>query len=278
MPCTVGVADRAFAAWRTTLARPPSALRAIRGLTLGLALSALNLLGGFLAIMALGGLGEWTGWQFIGLFGVLEVSTGVAFIVGPNIWRLPVAEANTSDRTKIHLAATTLFIPHWAAGAKAAAGFVLVILAAWNEGIGPASAGVVVFAAFVVATVVGISLVAARWGVSHPDLDVVFMEIRRPGRETYALPGFSIGALLVQFVLNIGIFPAVKLLPPTVLYRSAIGPSLAVLFVSAAIAAMAVGAALWTWRGRITWRAPAEQQREQEEAFAAMADEGSQAR
>lgn len=271
--CKVGSADRTFGDWRETLARRPAPLRAIRGLTLGLALSGLNLLGGFLAIMALGGLGEWSGWQFIGLFGVIEVGTGLAFIVGPNIWRLPVAEANTSDRTKISLAANTLLIPHWAAGAKASAGIVLVVLAAWYEGVTFASAGVVLFALLVVATTVSVSLLFARWGVARPDLDVVFVEIRRPGRGAYALPGFSLGAITVQFLLNIGVFPAVKLLPPSVLYRSAIAPSAAVLGVAFAIAAVTWAAALWAWRGRITSRAPEEQRREQEEEFAAMAEE-----
>ena len=203
------------------------------------------------------------------------MGTGLAYIIGPNIWRLPVAEANTSDRTKIHLAATTLFLPHWAAGAKAAAGVVLVVLAAWNEGVTFASVGVILFALFVVATVIGLSLLFARFGVARPDLDVVFMEIRRPGRDTYALPGISLGAIAIQFLLNIGVFPAVKVLPPSVLYRSAIAPSVAVLATSAVITAASLGAALWVWRGRIAWRAPAEQQREQEEEFAVTADEGS---
>jgi len=224
-----------------------------------------------MAILALGGLGDWTGWQFIGLFGVLEVGTGLAFVIGPNIWRLPVAEANTSDRTKIHIAMNTLFMPHWAAGAKAGAGVVLVVLAARNEGVSAGSVGVPVFIVLVLATVVALSLLFARWGVARPDLDVVFMEIKRPSRETYALPGFSLGSLVVQFILNIGVFPAVKLLPPSVLYGSSIAPSTAVLATSAVITAASLGAALWVWRGRIKWHAPAEQQREQEEEFAGMA-------
>jgi hypothetical protein len=254
------------------VATTPTPLRALRGLTLGLALSVLNLLGSFLAIMALGGLGEWSGWQFIGLFGVLEVGTGLAFIIGPNIWRLPVAEANTSDRTKIHIAANTLFVPHWAAGAKAGAGLVLVVLAAWHEGVTLASLGILVFVAAVLALVVAVSLLFARWGVARPERDVVFMEIKRPNRDTYVLPGFSLGAITVQFLLNIGVFPTVKLLPPSILYGSAMRPSAMVLIVTVSLAAASWAAVVWAWRGRISWKAPKEQQEEQREEFAAMAE------
>ena len=48
------------------MTRPSSGPRAVRGLLLGLVLSGLNLLGAFLALLTLGGLGAWSSWQFIG--------------------------------------------------------------------------------------------------------------------------------------------------------------------------------------------------------------------
>src|SRR5688500_13207660 len=136
--------------------------RAVRGLLLGLTLSVLNLAGAFLAILALGGLGEWTGIQFIGLFGLMELATGLAFIVCPNIWRLPVAEANTSDSTPVHLAASTLFLPHWAAGTKAVAGAAFLIVAAYREGVGAATPGVLLLVLGVLVIVLSLSLIIAR--------------------------------------------------------------------------------------------------------------------
>ncbi|MGI8926964.1 MAG: hypothetical protein ACR2HN_10010 [Tepidiformaceae bacterium] len=239
--------------------------RFFRGLALGLTLSVVNLLGGFLTIVALGGLGEWSGTQFVGMFGVLEIATGFAFIIGPNAWRLPVAEANTSDRTKVRLAASTLFIPHWAGGAKCVAGAAMLGFAAIQEGLGLASVGLVLAAALVVLGALALSLLVARWGVAHPGVDVVELVIRRPGRKDVALPALSIGAAIMQLLLNIGIFPAVKFLPPAVLYRPHIAPSASLLAWMAVVTALLLAAAALAWRGRIAWQAPREQQREAEE-------------
>src|SRR5438067_390774 len=113
--------------------------RPVRGLVLGFLLSFVNLAGAFLALLALGGLGAWTGRQFLGFFGMVEAASGLAFIFSPNVWRLPVAEVSTSNRTAIRFAATTVFIPHWAAGAKCVAGLLMIAAAAQRAGIGPAT-------------------------------------------------------------------------------------------------------------------------------------------
>jgi hypothetical protein len=240
--------------------------RAVRGLLLGFILSFLNLLGAFLALMAIGGLGAWTGWQFIGLFGLLEAATGVAFVFGPNVWRLPVAEANTSDRTAIQFAATTVFVPHWAAGAKCIAGLGMMIFAATRAGIGPATIGLPLLIAFLAVAVLALSAIVARFGVARPDLDVLEFVIKRPGKPDMTLPGISIGAITIQLVLNIGAFPAVKLLPPDVFYQPEIGPSPMILGATAVAALVSTVSASLVWRGRVCWRAPLEQQREAEAA------------
>lgn len=239
--------------------------RAVRGLVLGFSLSVFNLLGAFLAIFALGGLGEWTRTQFIGLFGLLEFATGLAFVVCPNIWRLPVAEANTSEATAVRLAASTLLLPHWAAGAKALAGAVFLVWAAVQEGIGAATAGIPLLVLGILLTVLSSSLIVARLGVARPDLDVFFIIVRRPAHREHELPGISIGASLIQVVLNLGPYPAVKALPPGSFYRPEVGPSASVLLWCLVTAGVLTYLAVLVWRGRITWRAPREQQREAEE-------------
>jgi len=238
----------------------------MRGLVLGFMLSFVNLLGAFLALLALGGLGRWTGWQFIGFFGMLEVATGLAFVFGPNVWRLPVAEANTSERTAIRFAASTILIPHWAAGAKCIAGVAMLIFAATRAGIGPATVALAPLVMLIAAAVLALSAAVARLGVARPDLDVLQLVLKRPGRTDMELPGISIGALLIQLLINIGAFPAVKVLPPTILYQPEIGPSLALLVTSSVAAFISVLIALLAWRGRLCWRAPIGQQREAEAA------------
>ncbi|MBI2760777.1 MAG: hypothetical protein HYX51_05060 [Chloroflexi bacterium] len=230
----------------------------------GFVLSFVNLLGAFLTIAALGGLGAWTEWQFIGLFGAVEVATGIAFIIGPNIWHLPVAQGNTTCRTDVQLAASTILLPHWAASAKAAAGFALAVAAAWHEGAGVATLGLPVFIVAICSAVIGLSLVVARAGVARPDLDVLNIVVKRPGRKDHELPGISLGASVVQLLANVGSFPAVKLFAPSMFYQPEIGPSPRVLALSAAIGALLTLAGYAAWRGRMSWRAPREQQREAE--------------
>jgi hypothetical protein len=44
-----------------------------------------NLVGLILTITALGGLGSWTRWQFVGAFGVIETASGLANVITPNL-------------------------------------------------------------------------------------------------------------------------------------------------------------------------------------------------
>ena len=213
---------------------------------------------------ALGGLAPWTGWQFIGLFGVVEVASGLANVISPNIWRLPVAELETSKRTDVRLAASAMLLPHWGGLARAAAGFVCVALAAWQEGVGPATAALVPFVLALAWSILAISAVMAWAGVARPDLDVVQFVVRWGRREKEA-PPISIGASVLQFLLSIVTIPAVKLLPPSVLYQPEIGPSPEALLIALAVSVGLVVPVYFLWSGRIEVRAPAEQQREAEE-------------
>jgi hypothetical protein len=163
----------------------------------------------------------------------------------------------------VRLAASALLLPHWGGLARFGAGFACLVLAAWQDGLGPASAALVPFVLAVAWSVLALSAVLARAGVARPDLDVFQIVVRWGGREKEA-PPVSIGASFFQFLLSIVTIPAVKLLPPSVLYQPELGPSrdalLAALGVSVALAML-----VWLlWAGRIQLAAPREQQREAE--------------
>lgn len=240
--------------------------RAFTGLALGLTLSLINLAGAFVALLTFGGLAEWSRPQFVGLFGILEVATGVVSVFGPNIWRLPVAEAQTSEATGVKVALSTLAIPHLGASAKALAGLGMVLYACVSEGVSPASAGLPLLAALLAVAVGTSTLAMTRFGVARPDLDVWALTIRRARHEDRPLPAFSITSLFVLFIVNIGIFPAVKLLSPDVLFQPEMAPSAALLAWVAGIAAVSTLLAVAVWWGRLAVHAPAEQQREAEAA------------
>jgi hypothetical protein len=244
--------------------RAVGARRAFRGLFLVFLLSFFNLIGLIVTATALGGLAPWSRWQFIGVFGLLEAASGLANVISPNIWRLPVAELTTSGRTDVKLAASTLLLPHWGGLARFAAGLVCLGVSAWKDGLGPASAGLVPLVAAVAWWILAISAVLARAGVARPDLDVFQLVGRWGGREK-EFPPVSISAVMFQFVLSIITLPAVKLLPPSVLYQPELGPSLDALLFAFALSAVLLALVYLLWAGRIEWDARPEQQREAEE-------------
>src|SRR5918998_465938 len=232
--------------------------RAFRGLALVFVLSFLNLVGVIVTATALGGIAPWSRWQFIGLYGAIEAASGLANVISPNIWRLPIAELQTSERTDVKLAASALLLPHWGGLARCAAGVVCLGLAAWQQGLGPASAALVPLVLAVGWSILAVSAVLAWAGVRRPDLDVVQFVIRW-GRREKELPPLSIGASFLQFVLAIVTIPAVKLLPPSVLYRPELGPSASAVLVSLAVAVALLVLIYLLWSSRIGLSAPAEQ-------------------
>ena len=155
--------------------------RAARGMVATFVLSFVNLIGGFVALSLLGGLEPWTDKQFVGIFGLIELSVGIGYLFAPDMWALLVAEANTSDRTTIRLAASTILIPHWIAVAKTLGGAVMLGYAA-TEGVGLATLGLPLAVLFITVGFLALSVIVARIGVARPDLDVIFVTIRRPGR------------------------------------------------------------------------------------------------
>jgi hypothetical protein len=223
-----------------------------------------NLVGVVLTLTALGGLEPWSRWQFLGMFGVIEAASGLANVISPNVWRLPIAEMQTSKRTDVKLAASALLLPHWGGLARSAAGVVCLGLAAWKTGLGPASLALVPFVLALAWVVLAISAALARGGIARPDLDVVQVTVRWGGRER-AYPGVSIGAAVFQFFLSIITVPVAKLLPPSGLYRPELGPSTGTLLVTLALSAVLAVLVYFLWSGRIEWAAPREQQAEAEE-------------
>ena len=238
--------------------------RAFRGLALVFVLSFVNLLGVIVTAAALGGIAPWSRWQFIGVYGAIEAASGLANVISPNIWRLPIAELQTSKRTDVKLAASALLLPHWGGLARSVAGVVCLALAAWQEGLGPASAALVPLILLLAWTIVAVSALLARAGVARPDLDVVQFVVRW-GRREQELDPISMSASVLQFILGIATIPAVKLLTPSVLYQPEVGPSAKALLAVLAVSLVLLAAVYLLWSGRIEMKAPAEQQREAEE-------------
>jgi hypothetical protein len=223
-----------------------------------------NLVGLILTMTALGGLAPWTRWQFVGVFGVIEAASGLANVLTPNIWRLPIAELQTRSRTHVKLAASAMLLPHWGGLARCGAGVVCIVLAAWKTGLGPASTLLAPFVLLLAWIVLALSAALARAGVARPDIDVFQFVVRWRNAE-HELTPVSLGAAVLQFLLAIVTIPAVKLFSPSVLYQPEIGPSAEALLGALAISAALLGLVYWLWSDRLEVKAPREQQREAEE-------------
>jgi hypothetical protein len=238
--------------------------RAFSGLFLTFALSFVNLIGIIFTLTAFGGLAPWSRWQFIGAFGLLEAAAGLANVISPNLWRLPIAAIETSGGTQIELAGSALLLPHWAALARFAAGALLMGIAAWHEGLSPASAALIPLIAAIAWIILLMSAGFARLALLRPEKDVAQVTVRWGGRAREFRP-VSISAAVLQFLLSIVTIPAAKLLQPSVLYQPELASSfqtLVVVFATAAVLTVLVG---FLWSGRFALTASSEQQREAEE-------------
>jgi hypothetical protein len=218
---------------------------AFQGLALVFVLTFVNLVGVIVTAAALGGIEPWNRWQFIGLFGALEAGSGLGNVLTPNLWRLPEAQL----RAEVRLS-TAVLVPHWGGLARSAAGAVCLGLAAWHEGVGIVTLGLVPLLGLVAWIVVALSALLARAGVARPDADVVQFVVRWRGREQETAP-ISIGASVLQLVLSIATIPAVKLLPPSVLYQPELGPSAATLAAAAVTSLVLLALVAVSWMGRI---------------------------
>lgn len=242
-----------------------TAQRAFRGLLLPLTLSFVNFTGLLLSAISLKALGDWSTWQFAGLFGVLETAQGLASILQPNIWHLPVVELETDRRTRTQMAASSIFLPHWGGAARAAAGTSLVVATAVHFGSAEASAVLLVPEVLLLATLmVCATMLVARLGVRWPEVDVVQFVVKWRGKSKELKP-LSIGASLLQFCLGIITLPAANLLSPSLLYDPGLHLAPVTLLVTL-LAAVAVSAfTAFLWRGRFAVQAPLAQQREVEQ-------------
>ena len=137
-------------------------------------------------------------------------------------------------------------------------------VAAWHEGLAPASLALIPFVLALGWLVLVISAALARLALIRPEFDVVEVSVRWGGREREFPPG-SLSASVLQFALSISTIPAAKLLDPTVLYQPELAPSLEALL-AVLIASVISGVLVYLiWSGRAGAKAPAEQQREAEE-------------
>jgi hypothetical protein len=220
-----------------------------------------NFFGLMLTATSLGTLNGWSTWQFAGLFGTIEAAAGLASVLLPNVWHLPVAELETSQRTRTHLSPSSIGLPHWGGAARFVAGAALILAAGWHYGVTPAASLIAPLVVLLAVAMLSASLLAARLGVRFAETDVLQLLVRWRG-VTRELKPLSLSASLLQFMLNIIPLPAAGILSASVLFRPELTLSREAFFYTAAVTTALVIATALAWSGRISWEAPREQQQE----------------
>jgi hypothetical protein len=218
----------------------------LRGLVLTFAVSFLNLVGLTLALTVLDARGDWESARFLGLFGLLEAGWGLAALLAPNFWRLPVVVSPYRDEEPQEISRRTVLRPHWAALGKLAAGVFLIGYAAAREGVSPESLGIVPLVLAIAVWVLAVSALLARAGTARPDLDVVQIVFHRAGKP-YPLVPVSLGAAIFQAFLSLWTVLALAL-PAQSLFQPEFAPTGALLGASVAVALVFGAAAALAWK------------------------------
>src|SRR5437870_8804891 len=101
-----------------------------------LAFSVANFCLVYLTARFLGGLAGWSFSQFAGLYGVFEASFGLANIVAPNFWVMPVARLSLPHEDAVVLRLADLRAIHWDGTGRMLAGAAFVSWSAARSGWG----------------------------------------------------------------------------------------------------------------------------------------------
>jgi hypothetical protein len=212
-------------------------------------LSFLTLAGVLLTVVGLDSLGDWTEWQFVGLFGLLEAGAGLGSVYAPNFWLIPVRHGWPGGEGR-HLGLRELKVPHFSAAGRIAAGATMLAGATVHEGSGPATLSVALPLAAVAGVLLAASALVARWGLANAGVEIFQVVIRRAAGDV-ALPHLAIGASLVQFAFTVLAIPLVRIVPTGALYGPEVRASAGFVAVSLAIVGAFGIAAVAAWRGRL---------------------------
>jgi ABC-type uncharacterized transport system permease subunit len=212
-------------------------------------LAFVTLAGLLLTLQGITGFGEWTAWQFAGLFGLLELGAGIGNIVAPNFWRLPVTHG-WPGRRGARIARQEVLEPHGSALGRIAAGAAILAAAAGHEGVAAGTVLVLPLALCLGLMVLALSALVARVAIARPDVDVVQIVLRRKGRQV-EVPPLSLGASLLQLALTVVAIPLVRLMPASALYSGSLEPAPEALGGAVVTSLLLSTAAALAWRGRL---------------------------
>jgi hypothetical protein len=244
-------------------------------LIVAFAFSFLNFAFLVLSARLVGGLQDWSVTQFAGLYGLIEGSIGISNLVAPNFWALPVSEFRSRSATVVVVALSDLRLIHVDGVGRVLGGGAFLAWSAAAAGVRAESSLLLPFVALLGLTIIALSGLVSRWGIAHPELDVIQLKVYWRNREK-VLPPISLGTSYLQFFLTLAALPIAAVTLPGFLFHPEFYPTIPV--VGVMLIATAIFAALFfaAWSSRLVIRrAPAPAQSEREINPAAV-DEGGE--
>jgi hypothetical protein len=210
-----------------------------------------------------GGLDHWSVRQFAGLYGLIETSTGIANLVAPNFWALPVSEFRSRSETVVVVALADLRVIHVDGVGRVLGGGLFLAWSAAAAGVRLESLLLLPLTTLLGLTIIALSGLVARWGIARPDIDVLQLKVYWRNREK-VLPPISLGTSYLQFFLTLVPLPIAAATGPRFLFHPEFYPSLELAALTLVVTLIVVALFLAAWSSRVAIRpvtAPARSER-----------------
>ncbi len=226
-----------------------------RKLVLTFIASLINFSGLLLTLEAFGARRLWTELQFAGLFGLIEIATGMANLYGANFWFIfdEVPAGGRSFRLPLRELSF-----HRDGLVRMAAGGVLLAISAAAAGVTSQSLMLVPAVLLLAVAMFGLSGAFARISLTWPTQDIVKLTAEWHGQVRDITP-LSISSSFLQLWWTLLALPVVAVLPHKELFHPEIWPSPHLIGVLIGFAVVCLGLFIATWHGRLGWRSAASQ-------------------
>jgi hypothetical protein len=208
-------------------------------------LALANFAGILVTANALGSSAAWTTSQFAGLYGWIETSTGLGNVYAWNFWQISQNAERMHGRARFDI---VRFKPHWQGLARGLAGITLMLWAAVENGVRPASLWFLPYTFLLVATLFCISALFARVSIAWPELDIIRLRAHWRNRD-HDLPPLSIATSVLQLWLTVLALPLVGVLAPGALFQPRFAPATTVGLVTGGLALAMIVLFSAVWRG-----------------------------
>jgi hypothetical protein len=208
-------------------------------------LSLFNFGAVYLTAESLGGIKDWSASQFAGLYGWIDMATGLGNLYAWNFWKISQGAERMHGRARFDV---TTFHPKWEGIARALAGLTLLLWAGYEAGVSSQTFWFVPDTMLLVIALFCFSGVLARMSIAWPEIDIIHLKVHWLNKDMQ-LPPLSIATSFLQLWLTVAALPIVAAVSTDALYQPELAPSRAVGLVCGVLALVTFAMFMACWRG-----------------------------